>query len=333
MASLNQPHRMRNKAVADAVAGAAASLISLWVFYPVDVWKTKIQASPSTKCGASTLDRLALMKWHEFFAGWQVKSLHTASSSFCYFYLYSWIFSWWKRSSLGRGASGSPSVPVRLLLAAIAAMMNTCLTLPLDVLSSRHQHGSCRSRKALQNQQTSIESESTYDNSEEKKEESVDSEEEETYNTCKTPLNETVGSGRKSSLVDLKSYWKGLAPSLLLCSNPSIHYTVFDFAKANLLQRTASKDLSMTEAFVLGMLAKFSATIVTYPLIRVKMILMVTPLEGLWKCLIQEYNEHGINGLYKGCRLQLFHSLMKSALLMMARERITRAARKALLKS
>jgi hypothetical protein len=99
----------------------------------------------------------------------------------------------------------------------------------------------------------------------------------------------------------------------------------------------------MAEAFVLGMLAKFSATIATYPLIRVKMMLMVTlsasksstrnPLEGLWKCLVQEYKEHGINGLYKGCQLQLFHSLMKSALLMMARERITRAARKALLKS
>ena len=32
-----------------------------------------------------------------------------------------------------------PNTSTRLLLAAVAAMMNTCLTLPLDVLSARTQ--------------------------------------------------------------------------------------------------------------------------------------------------------------------------------------------------
>ena len=35
------------------------------------------------------------------------------------------------------------------------------------------------------------------------------------------------------------------------------------------------------------------------------------------------YAKEGIKGLYKGCGLQLIHTMLKSALLMMVRERIT----------
>jgi hypothetical protein len=35
----------RRKALADALAGVNASLISLWAFYPVDVYKTHLQAT------------------------------------------------------------------------------------------------------------------------------------------------------------------------------------------------------------------------------------------------------------------------------------------------
>ena len=78
---------------------------------------------------------------------------------------------------------------------------------------------------------------------------------------------------------------------------------------------------------LLGIIAKFVATIATYPLIRAKVMLMVTtktktttssPTQQFWKCLVDEYNESGVlKGLYRGCQLQLFHTLLKSALLMM----------------
>ncbi|EEC50331.1 predicted protein [Phaeodactylum tricornutum CCAP 1055/1] len=251
--------RARRTALADAVSGVAASLLSLWLFYPVDVWKTNAAAGNAPVVWGS------IQNWRALYAGWAAKSLHTASSSFCYFYLYSWILSIWK----GNRSSNEISTIARLCLSAVAAMANTFLTLPLDVLSSQQQTD--RRRTAL-------------------------------------------------------SLWKGLWPSLLLCSNPAIHFTVFDSAKTHLLNQQSHKSsLSLVEAFILGLLAKLVATIATYPLIRAKIMLMVTNQSNLWPCLRDEYAQHGVGGLYKGCRVQLLHTLLKTAFLMMARERINQS--------
>ena len=118
--------------------------------------------------------------------------------------------------------------------------------------------------------------------------------------------------------------WKGLTPSLLLCSNPAINYTVFDIVKSRILdQRHSTKlNLSMMDAFLLGLLAKFVATITTYPLIRAKVMLMVTDEKSMLACLCRSYKEEGVHGLYKGCDWQLLHTILKSALMMMVKEKI-----------
>jgi hypothetical protein len=156
--------------------------------------------------------------------------------------------------------------------------------------------------------------------------------------------------------------WKGLSPALLLCSNPSIHYTIFDMLKAKTLAYKKLRNhrgiqrhqLSVSEAFVLGLLSKFVATIVTYPLIRAKVLMMVggdvpapstdttnTAVSNttsassatvssptLWSVLKQSYiRDGGIPGLYKGCDWQLMHTLLKSALMMAIREEITGSTR------
>lgn len=154
--------------------------------------------------------------------------------------------------------------------------------------------------------------------------------------------------------------WKGLAPALLLCSNPSIHYTVFDMLKTKLLvwkrlnntqrhkqQQQQQQQLSVSEAFVLGLVSKFVATIVTYPLIRAKVLMMVrtddddnddgndnddgsssSSSPSLWSVLQESYfRDGGIKGLYKGCDWQLLHTLLKSALMMAIREQITDTSR------
>lgn len=79
----------------------------------------------------------------------------------------------------------------------------------------------------------------------------------------------------------------------------------------------------MSEAFVVGLFAKFVATISTYPLIRAKVILMVTSEKSLLASLIRTYNQDGLRGLYRGCDWQLLHTVLKSALMMMVREKIT----------
>jgi len=87
----------------------------------------------------------------------------------------------------------------------------------------------------------------------------------------------------------------------------------------------------MMEAFVLGLFAKFCATITTYPLIRAKVMLMVTSRQSMVHTLVSIYQQDGIcKGWYKGCSVQLLHTLLKSALLMMVKERIERTTRRLL---
>ncbi|KAJ8960185.1 hypothetical protein NQ318_003908 [Aromia moschata] len=54
--------------------------------------------------------------------------------------------------------------------------------------------------------------------------------------------------------------WNGLGPSLVLVSNPAIHFTAYEFLKRRVDVKSA------TAFFVLGALSKTLATVVTYPL-------------------------------------------------------------------
>lgn len=273
------------RAMSDAIAGTLAALLSLWSFYPMDVYKTLVQSNRSVSTAIQVGSLGAGISW---------KSAHTAASNFVYFYLYSWI----QRNV--RNRHDSPSVFKRLLMAALAAMGNTFLTLPLDVISTRKQQ--------QQQQQQRLENDSHANHE------------------IRKPAQETNQQQQQDNqqqLDKLTHYWKGLLPSLLLCTNPSIHYTVFDTLRQRLLRHR--QHLHWMEAFWLGAVAKFIATLTTYPLIRAKMLLMTqsTPMRSLWTTLQQEYKERGCSGLYQGCRLQLIHTLLKSALLMMIRERLT----------
>lgn len=96
----------------------------------------------------------------------------------------------------------------------------------------------------------------------------------------------------------IRRFWRGYAPSLILTCNPAINYTAFDLVKALWLKRRAAVYaaagasspllggalpaggaatdgfLNPVEAFLIAAAAKSLATLVTYPLIRAKVILM-----------------------------------------------------------
>lgn len=319
MSQAAEATRRRRRALADAVAGVAASLVSLWTFYPIEVWKTNLQAGLSLTSG----------RQNSLFRGCSAKTLHTASSSFCYFFLYSWILSYWKR----RKPHSKLHPATRLCLSAVAAMLNTMITLPLDVFSSK------KVTQPEGNEIEKAEKEQVWENLNDDDQHSDESE----FQECITglpqeekkeeysPTELSLVSPEISLQVDedkqqsFSSLWKGLTPALLLCSNPSINYTVFDVAKNQILSKThrQSSSLSMVEAFMVGLFAKFVATIATYPLIRAKVILMVTSEKSLLGSLVRSYKKEGIRGLYKGCDWQLLHTVLKSALMMMVREKIT----------
>jgi Mitochondrial carrier protein len=312
----HRSNRQKNvTALADAMAGVMGSLVALWAFYPMDVIKTNLQAQTETQTSSCSSTSTSAMN---LFRGLHIKTLHTAASSFCYFYIHSYIVSMFQQQQQQH------STTMKLTLSAIAAMMNTFLTLPLDVIASRHQTWDPHQATSSQQQSNnSNDNDTTTTNVDDNVQDNV---------VCAVP-NHLLPA-------HLPSLWKGLIPSLLLCTNPAIHYTVFDVLKSRHSRRT-HQPLSMVDAFLLGLAAKFIATISTYPLIRAKLMLMVTttttsrktnnPNTTMLKCLRDEYTRDGIRAWYTGCNLQLLHTVLKSALMMMVRERIAKTTHRLLI--
>ena len=101
----------------------------------------------------------------------------------------------------------------------------------------------------------------------------------------------------------LGRFWRGFAPSLILTCNPAINYTAFDVLKALWIRRRSAaaaaaaaagsglgsgataastappgsgRFLNPLEAFFVAAAAKSLATLITYPLIRAKVVLMTS---------------------------------------------------------
>ena len=163
-----------------------------------------------------------------------------------------------------------------LVLSAMAALLTTAITLPLDVISSQHQTTgefddddddddySHRDNGNRNHMSTIDEGDEEIRPTNQSLESGTDSVEEEN----KVDTNETDSvfppaspPSRSLSSDNVASLWRGLVPSLLLCSNPSIHYTVFDLLKSNLLERRSNKKLiSMPESFAINLVSKLTAT-------------------------------------------------------------------------
>jgi hypothetical protein len=59
-----------------------------------------------------------------------------------------------------------------------------------------------------------------------------------------------------------------------LTSNPAINYAAYDAMKAVIPLGPGRKHHTAKETFLIGMLSKFMATLITYPLIRAKVMMM-----------------------------------------------------------
>ncbi|KAK6130339.1 hypothetical protein DH2020_035931 [Rehmannia glutinosa] len=138
----------------------------------------------------------------------------------------------------------------------------------------------------------------------------------------------------------------GLGISLLLTTNPSIQYTVFDQLKNRLLKRNMNKQrddvsspeaLSAFSAFVLGAVSKCIATCLTYPAIRCKVMIQSAKSDENEDVKTQSqsrktvtgtvysiWEKEGILGFFKGLQAQMLKTVLTSALLLMIKEKITK---------
>jgi hypothetical protein len=130
--------------------------------------------------------------------------------------------------------------------------------------------------------------------------------------------------------------YSGLGASLALTINPAIQYTVFEQLRQKLMilhnaraqRRGILKpvvELSMFDAFVLGAASKATATVLTYPLVRAKVLQKAGTREedrsSLLGTLKRVHREEGVSGMYKGLDAQLVKTVLAGALTMTIKEK------------
>jgi hypothetical protein len=385
---------VKNQALAEATAAAAASLVSMLSSYPVDVIKTNLQANKDTtnkkekennkdetiQCYSSKSKMNAIKS---LFRGVHFRSMQFIVQYFTYFYIYSTVKSTHRRIAEGKTRGKvkklyEPSVTVQLLLAAVSAMITVVTTLPLETIATRKQIEIEENKDGSNSADDEIYHSEVIDTSSTDTDitaiSSVDSEEpDEATNTCNEKqvvidmyqskvrrmfqtdslesIPQQVIRSSKSTfhsnhkLKDILGLWKGLLPSLLLTSNPAINFTVFDVLKSMLLKHKSKSakqnstiGLSVAEAFVIGTIGKFAATVATYPLIRTKMLLIAAKSSEKYRnddgkdeeedmsihgILRSMYRRGGVAELYKGCGLTLLLTLYKTAIFMAVKDKLT----------
>jgi len=299
------------ESLAEATSGAVGALVSTTVLYPLDTCKTKFQAELQTHQGTHKYRNLSDVFWEairkrqllSLYQGLNTKNIQSFISSFFYFYGYSYF----KRLYLEKSGAKSVGTTANLLVAAAAGACTVIVTQPLDTAASRMQTSAFGKSKGLR---------------------------------------ETLSEGTWMEAFD------GLGISIILTCNPSIQYTVFDQLKQRIIQRQRRKNggsaddnsrvaLSAFSAFLLGAVSKSIATVLTYPLIRCKVMIQAADLDEdeddeserprksrapktMLGALHAIWSKEGIPGFFKGLHAQILKTVLSSALLLMIKEKISK---------
>jgi len=282
-----------------ASCASAAAVFSTSCLYPLEICKARLVTSvgPDAKQQTSVAILASILRKDGplgLYKGLSTKSLHAVVQTFGYYYIYTFLARTIKRTS-GRSHLGTLT---NLGVGYLAGVGNLAASLPFEVRMyciAVLCHTGCRLLAGLLTcpswlvrvcqvitMQTQISSEKrsllqtvtdlyVLD-------ESV---------PCRVGLASPfcVRGFRARSYNDggTSAFYRGLNAAVLLCINPAIYNTVFDQLKGRLLARiqarsTGKKVVALTtlQAFVLGIIAKAIATVLTFPYIRTKMVMQAT---------------------------------------------------------
>lgn len=126
--------------------------------------------------------------------------------------------------------------------------------------------------------------------------------------------------------------WSGTQASLLLSINPAIQFSVYESLKRFLTKIYGQEKPSVFYFFFLGAASKLISTLITYPLQLVQTKLRhgskIGSDEhqelGTMDLLLQILKTKGFGGLYSGIESKLLQTVLTSAVMLMAYERIAR---------
>lgn len=228
------------------------------------------------------------------------------------------------------------SVPSSLLVAALAGCGNVLLTNPIWVVATRMQAAArAPSTPALAAEAKSLGLPS------------------------KRRRVTAVGVARELySEGGFRALWRGVAPSLVMVSNPTFNYMFFEWISARMVTAkgrraalaaggggskgpslaSSTRKLGAGEVFLASALAKLGATLVTYPILLVKARLQSANAHttadrryaGTADAIRTIYAADGLRGFFEGLSTKITQSILAAAILMMIKEEVSGATRRLL---
>jgi len=287
---------------ADGVAGASGGISAITLFYPLNIIRTKLQTDdPSLKRGISDVVEEIMRSKAEgggggfgaFYTGWKGQVIALGCSNFVYFYAYNCL------KVIVQKRNKATIGPVQnLAVGAVAGVINVLLTTPLWAVSTR---------LAVQAKKGTKKGEEPY----------------------KGMIDGLV---QMYKLAGVRGLWKSVVPNLILVSNPTIHFFVYERVRI-IMAKIAKKrgfPLTMIEFFLMGALAKTVATFFTYPLQVVQSQLRNDAKKpngkqkytGTFDCLIKIYDIAGWGGLFRGLFAKLWQTVLTAAFQFMTFEKM-----------
>ncbi|CAI9768334.1 unnamed protein product [Fraxinus pennsylvanica] len=326
-------------ALISGLAGAGGGIIAQLITYPLQTVNTRQQTDRDPKKEKRSLGTMEQMfqvvkqeGWGRLYGGLTPSLVGTAASQGVYYYFYQIFRNKAEAAALERKkrgfGDGSVGMVSSLVVAALSGCVNVLLTNPIWVVVTRMQ---THTKKSLPSRSESLSSETESLSS---KEVILAAAELPPYGTSNV-IDEIYGEG------GVWGFWKGVFPTLIMVSNPSIQFMLYETLLKKLKKRRAlsgkdKNDVTALEIFLLGALAKLGATVVTYPLLVVKSRLQAKQVtngdrrrqyNGTLDAILKMIRYEGFYGFYKGMGTKIVQSVLAAAVLFMVKEELVRGTR------
>ncbi|CAA2957861.1 peroxisomal nicotinamide adenine dinucleotide carrier [Olea europaea subsp. europaea] len=326
-------------ALINGVAGAGGGIIAQLITYPLQTVNTRQQTDrdpEKKKRSVGTIEQMSKVVkqegWDRLYGGLTPSLVGTAASQGVYYYFYQIFRNKAEAAALERKkkgfGDGSVGMFSSLVVAALSGCVNVLLTNPIWVVVTRMQ---THTKKSLPNRGESLTLETESLSS---KEVILAAAELPPYGTSHA-IHEIYGEA------GVWGFWKGVFPTLIMVSNPSIQFMLYETLLKKLKRQRASSgkandDVTALEIFLLGALAKLGATVVTYPLLVVKSRLQAKQVtdgdrrrqyKGTLDAILKMIRHEGFYGFYKGMGTKIVQSVLAAAVLFMVKEELVRETR------
>ncbi|GBF90522.1 peroxisomal nicotinamide adenine dinucleotide carrier protein [Raphidocelis subcapitata] len=324
--------------------------------------------------------------WRSLYAGLKPSVVATAASQGVYFYFYSMLRGWavsarvaslrrQRRAARAMGAappepdadahSGAIGVGASLLVAAAAGCINVCLTIPMWVVITQMQAAQRQAKPAPQ--AAAVLADGAASGGEASGAGAAGQEaagaagggsgevavsRAEGGDCCGGGGGERPGTGAWATASRLYrdqgigAFYRGLWPSLVMVSNPTIQFVLYEWLASRLrdLRRPAAAALgrkprlSTADVFLVSAAAKVGATLATYPMLVVKSRMQAVnrdTAEGQRYTSVPDAVRRmaateGVAAFYRGMRVKLAQTVLAAALMMALKEAVYDATHAAL---